>query len=357
MSAPQRILIVRLGAMGDILHAMPAVVALRKAFPGSNFGWVVEKRWAELLREAEESPRGDGSGPVDFVHVVDTRKWRRSLFSGSTRSETRHVLNSIRKIKYDLVIDFQGAVKSAVIAKLTEVPRRFGFAKPWEWPAAIAYTDKATTASIHVVDQNLDLASATAREFKQEALDRDASVGLPHDSSAEAKVCQRLTSFGMSRFAILNPGAGWGAKQWPPDRYAAVARALGKDGVRSLINLGPGEESLAKTVEDQAEGYAIAAQFTISELIAVTRRASLFIGGDTGPLHLAAVLKIPVVALFGPTDPARTGPYGTRSIVLRDPSSITSHKRNRQTEPGLMNITPEQVIAAAHELLVQGARA
>jgi heptosyltransferase-1 len=152
-------------------------------------------------------------------------------------------------------------------------------------------------------------------------------------------------------FALLNPGAGWGSKQWPAERYAKVARVLGQDGLRSLVNFGPGEETLAKIVEEEATPYAIAAQFTISELIAVTRRASLFIGGDTGPLHLAAALKVPVVALFGPTDPARTGPYGTRSVVLRDPSSITSHKRNRETEPGLLNISADQVIAAARELL------
>jgi heptosyltransferase I len=203
-----------------------------------------------------------------------------------------------------------------------------------------------------VVERGFDLAQACARPEGGGVKDRNGCACLPRDSGAEKKVNAFIQEFGLGgRFAILNPGAGWGAKQWPAERYAEVARTLGREGVRSLVNFGPGEESLAQQVEQQAEGHAIAAQFTISQLIAVTRHASFFIGGDTGPLHLAAALKIPVVALFGPTDPARTGPYGTRSIVLRDPNSVTSHKRIRDTEAGLMNIFSEQVIAAARQLL------
>jgi heptosyltransferase I len=336
--------------MGDIIHAIPAVTALRKALPEAKFGWIVEKRWAELLQASE--PASDSTGTVDWVHTVDTRRWRQSFTSAETRSEIRTALKEVRQRKYDAAIDFQSAVKSAVIARLSGAARRFGYAKPWERPAAMFYSDKVPTSSVHVVERGFDLAEAFARAESGGVVDRNGCACLPRDSGAEKKVNAFIQEFGLGgRFAILNPGAGWGAKQWPAERYAEVARTLGREGVRSLVNFGPGEESLAQQVEQQAEGHAIAAQFTISQLIAVTRHASFFIGGDTGPLHLAAALKIPVVALFGPTDPARTGPYGTRSIVLRDPNSVTSHKRIRDTEAGLMNIFSEQVIAAARQLL------
>ena len=343
--------------MGDIIHAMPAVAALRKALPEVAFGWIVEKRWFELLSTHMRSRHAPDRPLVDTVHVVDTRRWRKSLLSGDTRAEIRSSLNDVREIPYPVAIDFQGSLKSAVIGKLSWAQKRFGFSDPWETPAALFYTATVASASAHVVERNFDLAGAVAHSEFGCSLDRCASAELPSNSEIESQASQALERFGLHRpFAILNPGAGWGAKQWPLDRFAEVARALGKDGVRSLVNFGPSEEELAKFVEEKSEGYAIAAQVTISELIAVTRRASLFIGGDTGPLHLAAALRVPVVALFGPTDPARTGPYGTRSIVLRDPASVTSHKRNRETEAGLKNITAEQVIAATRELLT-GAKA
>lgn len=353
MSATHSILIVRLGAMGDILHAMPAVRRLRAIFPKSAIAWVIESRWSELLRSRPDARgRSEQQPLVDFVHMVDTRKWRKNLLSGDNRKQALAALREVRQRKYDIAIDLQGAIKSAAVAKLSGAPVRYGFADAWEQPASLLYTKKIRTAHTHVVERNLDLAMSLG-----DVPAPDASIELLPKVESDL-VTKKLSAVGLSvAFAILNPGAGWGAKQWPPDRYAEVARALGKDGTRSLINFGPGEESLAKIVEDKAEGHAIAAQFTISELIAVTRRASLFIGGDTGPLHLAAALKVPMVALFGPTDPARTGPYGTRSIVLRDPSSITSHKRNRETEAGLKNITAEQVIAASRQLLAEGDRA
>lgn len=343
--------------MGDILHAMPAVHVLRLMFPESEIGWVVESRWSELLRSrADAAPLSADQPLVHSVHIVDTRKWRKNLLSGEARQQALAALREVRHKKYDIAVDFQGAIKSAAVARLSGASTSFGFADPWEKPASLLYTDKIETRRTHVVDRNAFLAAALPSAVSERSSSQRIATLLPSSSADWSN--KRLSDLGFQdRFAILNPGAGWGAKQWPSDRYVEVARTLAKNGIRSLLNYGPGEEELAKQIERQADGYAIAAQFSISELIAVTRRASLFIGGDTGPLHLAAALKIPVVALFGPTDPARTGPYGTRSVVLRDPSSVTSHKRNRETEAGLKNITSEQVIAAARQLLEEGRRA
>ncbi|HWR16912.1 MAG TPA: glycosyltransferase family 9 protein [Terriglobales bacterium] len=342
VATPKKILIVRLGAMGDILHAIPAAIMLKCSFPDAEIGWVMEKRWADLL------------APIPFItrrHLVDTRSWRKHPLD--KRHEVLTALREIRASKYNIVVDFQGAIKSAAFALLSGAPRRYGFNDPWEKPASLAYTNTVITRATHVVQQNSQLAEKIVEqhggiinnEYYCPVYDP-----LPEfESWAENKIAElRLRP----RFALLNPGAGWGAKQWPAERYAEVTRELGNQGIRSLINYGPGEEELARIVESQSDGHAIAATFTISQLIAVTRRASLFIGGDTGPLHLADFFHdVPIVAIFGPTDPARTGPQSKKSIVLRDPSSITSHKRVKNAEAGLLNITAAEVLHAARELL------
>jgi len=172
---------------------------------------------------------------------------------------------------------------------------------------------------------------------------------LPVDPDAEKKIASLTANAG--DFIILNPGAGWGAKRWPAERYGQVAKELAKDGFSSLINYGPGEEDLAVAVETSSAGAARKISCSISELIALTRRACAFIGGDTGPMHLAAALKIPVVAVFGPTNPARNGPYATQSMVLRSAISTTDHSRHAETEQGLLEITSGDVVAATRKLL------
>ena len=152
----------------------------------------------------------------------------------------------------------------------------------------------------------------------------------------------------------MNPGAGWGAKRWPAQRYGEVARALAKNGLTCLVNCGPGEENLFEEVNAASGGAVRPTKATITGLIALTRRARLFIGGDTGPIHLAAALQVPVVAIFGPTDPARNGPYGTRSIVLRNPASPTTHARNAQPDEGMLEISVDAVVNAARRLLGDG---
>lgn len=343
--ALHKILIVRLGAMGDILHTLPAAILLKKNLPQAKIGWAVEKRWNSLLEW-----KLDGQPFPDIVHTVDTRAWRKNPGSSQTWREMLASFREIRAERYEVALDLQGAMKSAVVALLSGAPRRFGFAEPWEKPASLFYTNPLRVRARHVVDQNLQLAAG----LLEKSGDKDlwGSVEWPATEESKRWLEGEMRRLGVTTpFAILNPGAGWGAKQWPVERYAEIARELGRDGVHSLVNYGPGEESLARHVEQNSDGHAVAARFTISELIAITSRASVFIGGDTGPMHLASLLKVPVVALFGPTDPARNGPYGTKSIVLRDAASVTSHKRMRETEAGLRNITAEQVLKAARELL------
>ena len=152
-------------------------------------------------------------------------------------------------------------------------------------------------------------------------------------------------------FALIAPTAGWGAKQWPVERYGAVAAALGRAGFRALVNAESPEDATGRRVVEASGGAATLVPCSVGQMIAVVRRAGVVIAGDTGPLHLAAALERPVVGLYGPTNPARNGPYGTESRVLRHSSSRVDHSRHRETEEGLMQITAEEVVEAALELL------
>jgi len=345
---PESVLVVRLGAMGDVIHTLAAVSGLRSAFPKMRIGWVIENRWAELLCARNTPFSGQRSlqrPAADFVHIVDTKRWRKSIFSRETRRQFGDALREVRDQHYEVAADFQGALKSAFFARLARAKAVVGFSHPREFPASIFYKRRVNARGAHVIDQYHSLAESIAGRSLP-----DCEAVLPRDEEAEACIAKKVAGLGHD-FAIINPGAGWGSKQWPPERYGEVARGLALCGLTPLINFGPGEQELALEVQAASNGVSQSISCSIAELIALTRRARLFIGGDTGPLHLAAALQVPVVAIFGPTDPARNGPYGTKSAVLRNPASTTSLSHTNTPDPGLLKISAEQVIAAARELL------
>jgi heptosyltransferase-1 len=317
--------------------------------PEAKIGWVLEERWAELLAASGASrsgPRSPGRPLVDHLHLVNTKAWRTAMTSRQTWKQMAAAAREVRDQEYEVAIDFQGAIRSALIARIARAKTIYGFDRPRESPARGFYNRRVPARGAHVVEQNLSLAEG----LLQRALETPEAV-LPRDEAAEREWERRLDHGKPGKFALLNPGAGWGAKRWPAERYGRVAQMLARDGVRPLINSGPGEEELAKTVRESSDGAAEIVACSITQLIALTRRASLFVGGDTGPMHLAAAFGIPVAAIFGPTNPARNGPFGTKSMVLRSASSQTSHKRRPQPDEGLLEITADQVIAAARQLL------
>ncbi len=347
----EKILIVRLGAMGDVLHALPAVAALGRALPGARIGWVLEERWAGLL-----AARGGESGAirsperpvVDTLHLVDTKAWRAAPFSDETWSGLRALFQELSASGYDAAIDFQGLVKSGLIAQWSGASVRVGFAHPKETAASLFYTRRVETVRAHVVERNFELAGALAAGPSPGTCDL-----LPRDAAAAAWCDQELRRRAIRKFALISPGAGWGAKIWPGELFGETARVLAEEGITPIVNIGPGEEDLAETVRVSSGNTAQTIQCAVGELIELTRHAQLFIGGDSGPLHLAAALRIPVVALFGPTDPARNGPYGTRSVVLRSPSSSTSYSHHAEVHEQFRNISPGEVVSAARSLLEQ----
>ncbi len=335
--------------MGDILHALPAVTALRQAHPGWVIDWVVEPAWMALLsaRHGEGSDERNAVQPlVDRVFPAPTKAWGKEPLHPQTTRQISHLRADLRAGQYDAVLDLQGAVRSAFLARLSGARRIVGESRPRELAARWLFTERIDTRGVHVIEQDVELASAVAGD----ALTPVQPL-LPVDRAAETW-CDTLDDGSGKPIALLNPGAGWGAKRWPLERYAAVAFALAGRGFRVLVNAGPSEEKMAETLRVNAAGAATPVTCSVAQLIALTRRVALMVAGDTGPLHLACALGRPVVGIYGPTDPARNGPYGTRYKVLRSPFSQRDHSRREAPESGLLTIQPEEVLAAVDEVLV-----
>ena len=321
--------------MGDILHALPAVTALRRAHPSWYVGWAVEPRWRPLLR-------------VDRIHLVNAKEWARSPLRGQTLREIRDLRRELRAERYDLCVDLQGAVRSALVGRLSGASRLIGEDQPREWAARWIFGERVPTKGVHVIEQAMEVCSAVAGDRLSPLL-----PPLPVNREAERWADEVLDGEQKRPVVLLSPGAGWGAKRWPAERYGAVASDLHHYGCLVLVNAGPEERAIAAEVVLASGGVALAPEFTLERLIALSRRISLLIAGDTGPLHLACALGKPVVGIYGPTDPKRNGPFGVPFRVLRHPESKRDHTRHTEPEAGLLTITPEQVFAAARELLLE----
>lgn len=349
--------------MGDILHALPAVAALRKAHPAWRIDWAVEPRWIPLLASESgdtgrglsgqpDSARNAGRPLVDDIYPVPTKEWSRRWYMRETLSEIRALRAELRTVAYDAVLDLQGSIRSAGVARLTGCRRIIGEAQPREAAAKWLFTERVETTGAHVIEQDIEVAAAVAGDSLAAV-----SAPLPVDEQAE-DWCDRLPELKEALWigrpvVLLHPGGGWGAKCWPADRYGAVAEEFTLRGGTVLVNAGPGEEELAAQVLAAANGHASVVSCSISQLIALTRRVSLVVGGDTGPLHLACTLGKPVVGIYGPTDPKRNGPYGNRFRVLRNPESRRDHSRRAEPEAGLLTIIPREVIAASAEVMLE----
>jgi len=323
-----RVLIVRVGAMGDVLHALPAVAALRRARPDWVIDWVVDPRWAPLLVD------GDGRGPVvRRVHLAETKLWSSAPLSVPTLRSIGRLRRELREPRYDFVVDMQGTLRSAVLGSFAKAERFAGYADPREPLAAKLYRTKLVRRGAHVVAQSAALlGEACGVELTPAAIELPREVSRP--------------------LCVLGPGGGWGAKQWPAEKFGALARELRAAGFDVAVNAARKDDALAAEVVAASEGAARMLVCNVTGLIALLRRTDLFVGGDSGPTHLAAALAVPLVGLYGPTDPARNGPWGPGVCrVLRHDSSATSYKRVDTVDPGLARIEVGDVLEAALSLL------
>ena len=325
--------------MGDVLHALPAVAALREREPDAEIDWVVDPRWAPLLVD------GQGRGPVvSRVYLAETKLWSRAPLSWATAHSVLALRTEIRARSYQATVDLQGTLRSAAIGRFARAKQFAGYADPREGAARLLYRRLIARRAAHVVEQGAALLGDTLE------LDlKPVTPPLPLRMGAETWAERQFTDSAGGRPAVLLvPTAGWGAKQWPAEHFAALARTLTAQGYAVLVNATGKDDPVAAQVIASSGGRGQLLVCDVARLIAMERRVSLVIGGDTGPVHLAAALGTPVVALFGPTDPARNGPWGPNPVwVLRDPGSVTSHKRVASTEPGLARLSVDEVLQAS----------
>src|SRR5690348_6619727 len=293
--------------MGDILHALPAVSSLRINFPNSSIFWAIAPKWKELL---------DSNPAIDNVILFRRSSWRDLI--GSWRT--------LRALGPRIAIDFQGLVQSALVGKSSRPRAYFGWdaAHARERFASRFYSQRVSPRSRHVVDQNLELAAAAgASELVHEF---PLPPGHPEGSLPPGS------------FVLTHPFAGWTGKQWPLEKYAELAKLLNRQGVALVANAPP------HRARDLADLPGVLVHTSgLPGLIDATRRAAAVIGLDSGPMHLAAALNKPGVALFGPTDPARNGPYGGSMVVLRSADAVTSYKRRDEIDPSMRRISVSQV--------------
>jgi heptosyltransferase-1 len=339
-----KILIVRVGALGDVLHALPAVAALRRERPDWQIDWVVERRWAGVLA-AGDGPGSWGPGPVvNHVHLAEAQQWSRAPASPGTLKSILALRRSLRAQRYDLAVDLQGTLRSAVIARMSGAAQIYGYADPREPLAAKLYRKKIAREGVHVVEQGAALlGAATATALTP------AAVELPLAAWADEWAAELV---GRRRVCFLAPGGGWGAKRWPARHFGELAQRLDALGFTVMVNASRKDDVLAAAAIAASEGKAQIAVCNVTGMVALVRRCALLVGGDSGPGHLAAALGVPLVALFGPTDPARNGPWGLGPIaVLRDPSSLTSYKRSDEPDPGMERISVDAVLAAVQGLM------
>ena len=303
---PSRLLIVRLGSLGDLVHALPAVSAIRRAYPDASIDWLVDDVHREFL---------------ELVPVVTAIV----PLVARTAAAWLEVRRALRARQYDVALDFQGLLKSATLARLSGARRVIGFDRrsARESAAALLYTERrATGEGRHVIEKNLALAASLgirsdALEFPLRAVDSPAVAAIRRQ--------------GLDRFVLINGGAAWPNKRWPPDRLGRIAAWLrDRHGLMSVALWGPGELELANAVVRSSSGAAIVAPETrIRDLVAVSRAAALIVSGDTGPTHIAAAVGTPVVALFGPTNPRRNGPWRDRDITLSRYEACDCHYERR----------------------------
>jgi lipopolysaccharide heptosyltransferase I len=348
-----RFLIVRLGALGDIVHAIPVAAALRRAFPNCRIDWLVSAKYRPIL---------------DLVPVIDRRlvihdrpsdrsregneQWRRdegvSLFGA---------IRELRRARYDAAIDLQGLIKSALLARTSGAARVVGFASTYarERLARPFYTDVYDPGrgglydrreTRHVVEINLGVLTLLGITVQTPVFPLD---DVP---SAIARDVRERTG---GRYALLNPGAAWPNKRWPPLWLAEVALTLrDRHGLTSVVVWGPGEEDLGREVVGAARGAALLAPPTpIADMVAVVRGAALMVSGDTGPTHIAAAVGTPIVGLFGPTRPERNGPLSPHDISISRDAVCKCHHLRRCTQKRmcLLDISVEEVVDAVERRL------
>lgn len=338
-----KILIVRLSALGDIVHALPVLAAINRALPSAEVDWMVEENYAQILSITRGLRRRIIGRARNSFATDDAVSFGGAL--GYVQA-----VSHLRAQDYDCALDLQGLLKSAGWARSSGAKRIIGFDKAnlREAQAATFYTETVTPPSgVHVIHKNLSILSALG-------IASDA-IEMPLSPVASTDTVAAIERAGVKRYAVLNPGAAWPNKRWPPDRFGALAATLrDRTGLTSMITWGPSERDLADAIVAASSGAAVLAPPTsVADLAVLLRDAALVVAGDTGPLHIAAAMGTPLVGLYGPTWPERNGPWHAADVVIsRAASCVCHHKRQcLRGAPCINEITLDEVVAAAEQRL------
>ncbi|MEQ8163821.1 MAG: lipopolysaccharide heptosyltransferase I [Smithellaceae bacterium] len=337
------ILIVKLSAIGDVIHTLPSLAALRELYPEAHITWVVEEAAAGLVN----------NHPLLNAVLISRRKsWikylRKGEFSRPLR-EMRAFLRELRKRPYDLVIDFHGLLKSALIVLLSGGKRKLGYDSMQEL-SGLFYNEKIPEdMNKHAVDRYLDFPRHLGAKIAK------AQFILPSDNAAQTRIQSLLEKYHLEnkKFIAVNPVAYWETKLWDDEKFAGLADLIKTKLNMEVVFTGSEKESIEKiTTRMQAKAVNLAGETTLPELAYLYQKALLLVTTDSGPMHLAAAVGTPVVALFGPTDPQRTGPYGDGHIIIRSDLPCSPCLRKEcPTTKCMQDILPEQVLAAIKERL------
>lgn len=340
------VLLIRTSALGDVVHCLPVLTALRRHLPEARIGWVVDRVFAPLL---------DGHPDLDEVLPVGLREWRGRAFRAETRREALAFLRRLRAFRADVALDLMGNHKAGVLARLSGARRRIGLERTArrEPSSALWINEPVPAGGDHAVERAL----AVLDPLGVPPAPPDFGGGrLPGSASAGAGA----GTDGASPFALLHPGAGWGNKVYPPERWAVVARGLAeRSGLETRVALSPSppERELGRRIVEGSAGAASPVEAAdLPALAALTRRARLVLGGDTGPVHLAHALGTPVLCVMGPTDPGRHGPYGAPDRALAHPLPCSyCYRRLGATKACLLEIPAEAVVERALAILLDSA--
>lgn len=342
-----RILIVKLGAIGDIVHALPALAAVRAALPNAEIAWAVERRAAEILR---------GNRLLDDLIELDTRALRAGRFVRDRLPEARRQWRVLREREFDVALDLQGLLKSATIAKLSAAPRRCGFSRRYlrEPASRFLLTETFDVAPrMHIIRKNLTLAEQ-ALQISVPTDDYAFPIETDETHRLEA---EKIAAQASGNFAILNPAGGWTTKLWEAERFGALAdRLWAENGLISVITTAPHERELAeKAARGSKSGKIFAAQPSLKGFYELAKRAAVYVGGDTGPTHLAVAAGAPVVGLFGPTEWWRNGSPRAADICVErfDIACRADCHRRRCANWICLDIETETVFRAVQARLSQ----
>lgn len=306
MKNPEKILVVKPSSLGDVVHSLPFLNAIRKRYPEAEIHWLIFKGFEGLL---------EGHPMLHKLWVVDKDSWTKFNRAKDTISEIKSFLRDLKEERFDIVVDLQGLLRSGIITAATGAPVRIGFKEAREG-SRVFYTDKVPGGkNIHAVDRYLKAA---------ELLGCDTSEVIfplpPFEKTSSFETI--ISSFilhppSFEKYVVIVPGARWKTKRWPPEYFGKLASLLH---LRSIVVGSKDDINIANEIValSQGKSFSLAGKTDLKELIAVIKGSEFLVSNDSGPMHIAAALGVPVFAIFGPTDPARTGPYGKGHTIVRE---------------------------------------